>query len=262
MNTSNSAESGHTGGNVSFWRDEIVERYDIQRSLISEKNDELLSNIARVLNYFCKVRSIEGPRILDIGCGPGSKMTLSRQVLSLVPGSIVVGVDVSPEMVRAANTHLGQEFGLRFSGFVGDFNSDDFWSPEIDEEYNFIVSNSALHYLSDRRRIPFLEECLYHLVESGVMVACVGNLSDITEIADMEHLFRVEYTYNRLDATNRPDDFEEFKRRFEETDARANINWSSSSTWLKEMRDAGFKGADIIGHMWMKSIFVAVKEKV
>ncbi|MBN2240185.1 MAG: class I SAM-dependent methyltransferase [Dehalococcoidales bacterium] len=260
MNKNNtSPDRQHPGGNVNFWRNEIVERYDIQRSLISEKNDELLSIIIRAVNYFIRVRSIEGPRILDIGCGPGSRMTLSRKVLSSVSGSVLVGVDASPEMIKTANEYLSQDFGLRFSGFVGDFNSDNFWTPEIDAEYNFIVSNSALHYLSDTRRIPFMKECFNHLGENGVLVVCVGNRSDVMEIADMESLFRVEYTYNRLDERNRLDDFEEFKRRFEETEARANINWSSAGTWLKAMHDAGFKGADIIGHVWMKSVIIAVK---
>jgi hypothetical protein len=33
----------HTGGNIAFWQDEMVKKYDYQQSLLSEKKDELLA---------------------------------------------------------------------------------------------------------------------------------------------------------------------------------------------------------------------------
>jgi len=92
-----------------------------------------------------------------------------------------------------------------------------------------------------------------------VFIGCLGNCSQVTDIAEMERLFRVEFTYNRLDEEKRPQDFQEFKERLEETDKRANINWQSHRVWLDTMQSAGFKGVDIVWHLWIRSIFVVVR---
>ncbi len=98
-----------------------------------------------------------------------------------------------------------------------------------------------------------------HLKDNGVLVACIGNMSMVPEIAKMEHLFRVQFTYNQLEETKRPRDFEEFKESFEEKDKKASINWQSYSEYLNCMKSAGFTKADIVWHLWIRSIFVALK---
>jgi len=249
----------HSGGDTQFWRDDMVKEYERKQSLVSEKKKEFLKNIARIVNYFCELRSITNPKVLDIGCGPGSPTTSSAYVLEQVHGSTVAGVDSSDQMIEAAKRNLIPEYGKRFSGFVSDFNTGVFWISEIDNKYDFIVSSSALHYLSDKRRVPFLNEIYNHIEDGGALVCSLGNRSAVTDIADMEHLFRIEFTYSHLDKEKRPQDFQEFKKSFEETDAKANINWQSPGTWLDAMRRTGFKGVDIVWHLWLRSIFVAVK---
>jgi trans-aconitate methyltransferase len=252
----------HPGGDTQFWQDERVRRYDHQQSILSEKKGDVLSNITRIINYFCKLYSISTPKILDIGCGPGTPMTLSAYILDRVPGSILVGVDSSEQMVEAARENLVPEYGQRFSSFIGDFNSDSFWIPEINSKYDFIVSSGALHYLSDRRRYPFIKDIFDHIKDTGAFVCCLGNRSQATEIAEMEHVFRVEFTYNQLEDGKRPQDFQDFqdfKERFEETDNKANINWQNHRVWLEAMQRAGFKGVDIVWHLWIRSIFVAIR---
>ena len=249
----------HSGGKPEFWKDELVREYEHHQYLVSEKKEEVLDNITRIIIYFCRLYSVDNPLILDVGCGPGSRTTLCAYVLRKVHNSVVVGVDASKEMIQAATENLttGKKEGL--SGYLSDFNSDRFWIPEIDNKYDFIVSSGALHYLSDRRRRPFLKEVFAHLKDDGALVACIGNMSAVPEIAEMEHLFRVEATYNQLEETKRPQDVEEFKKAFEEKDKKANINWQSHSEYLNCMKDAGFAKAEIVWHLWIRSIFVALK---
>ena len=257
--TNVSKQPSHSGGDIRFWQDERVRRYDYQQSLISEKKQEVQANITRILAYFCKIHSIVEPKILDIGCGPGTPLTLSRYILDKLPGSVVLGVDSSDQMIKAANKNLVPRYGGQFSGYVNDFNSDGFWTAEIDRNYNFIVSSGALHYLSDQRRRPFLKEVFGHLEDNGILVACIGNRSMVPEITEMEHIFRIEFTYGQFGEGRRPKDFQEFRKKFEETDKKANINWQSYRVWLDAMRGAGFKGVDIVWHLWVRSIFVAIK---
>jgi len=241
--------SSHPGGDTQFWRDERVQKYDYQQSLLSEKKDEVLTNIVRIVNYFCKQNSISSPQILDIGCGPGTPMTLSAYILDKVSNSIVIGVDSSDQMIEAAKSNLTLKYGQRFHGYIGDFNTAKFWISDISHRYDFVVSNGTLHYLSDRRRTPFFREVFNHTKDDGVLVCCMANCSTIPEIVEMGNLFRVEFTYNQLGELRRPDNFQEFRKRFEETDRRANINWRSRGVWIEAMRRAGFKRADTVWHL-------------
>ena len=252
-------QTPHPGGDKQFWRDEMVERYEYRQYLLSEKKEEILTNMARVINYFCKAHSIDVPKILDIGCGPGTPTTLCTYILDKVPNSVVVGIDSSEQMVEVANDNLIPKYGHRFSGFVSDFNSERFWVADINRKYNFITSFGALHYLSDQRMNPFLKEIFGHLEDDGVFIACMANRSMFPQISEMEDVFRIEFTYGQLEKDRRPKNFQEFRRRFEETDRKANINWHSHEEWLASIKSAGFKEVDIVWHLWIRSIFVALK---
>ncbi|UCB44138.1 MAG: class I SAM-dependent methyltransferase [Dehalococcoidales bacterium] len=254
----NSQQASHPGGDTQFWQDERVQKYDYQQQLLSEKKEDVQANITRIVNYFCQLHSIGEPKILDVGCGPGTPMTLSSYILDRVPRSILVGVDSSEQMVEAAKGILVPKYGNRFSSFVSDFNSDSFWMPEIDSKYDFIVSSGTLHYLSDKRTLPFMKEIFNHIKDRGVFVSCMGSHPTIQEIAEMVHLFRVEFTYNQLEEEKRPREFPEFKKIFEETDRKANVNWRSSKDWLGAIQSAGFRKVDIVWHLWVRSIYLAL----
>lgn len=254
-----SQHTPHPGGDTGFWQDSMVDRYEHQQSLLSEKKEEVLRNITRVANYFCQMYSVDKPKFLDVGCGPGSTHTLSNYILQEVPESILIGVDSSSQMIEAANKSLVSQYGNRFSGYSTNFNTGDFWIPEIDMSYDFILSSGALHYLSDQRRDIFFREVHSHLKNNGVFIACIANRSTFSEIAEMEHVFRLEYTYNKFEEGERPRSFEEFRKRFEDEDKKANINWQSFTVWLNAMQRGGFKGVDVVWHLWVRSIFVAVK---
>jgi len=249
--------NSHPGGDTEFWQDDWVKQYDRRQALVVEKKQEVLNSMVRIVAYFCQKRAIKNPTILDVGCGPG---TLSAPLLDKLPNSTVVGVDASEQMVEAARRNLVPEYETRFSGYVCDFNSDDFWISSIEKEYDFIVSSIALHYLSDTRRQRFFVEIFNHLDGQGIFVACIGNRSGVSEIAEMEHSFRAEFLWNNLDQTKRPESFEDFKKDFiEEKETKANINWQSPEEYLDCMRNAGFKMVDIVWHLWVKSIYVAIK---
>jgi|GEM_PF-6964586 len=252
----NTEKPDHAGGNPWFWRNEMVQRYDIQQSLVSEKKEEVLANITRIINYFCKINTIPAPKILDVGCGPGTPGTISAYVLKDVPNCTLVGVDSSNQMVEAANHNLKCE---RFVAYVGDFNSDSFWPENTARLYDFIVSSGSLHYLADERRIPFIKEIYDHLENNGILIAGIGTCSEYPEICEMEQVFRTEFTYSRVPEDKKARGFEEFRKSFTEIDKKAKINWKNQTTWLDAIKMAGFRSADVVWSHWVRSIFLGIK---
>lgn len=247
------------GENPQHWMDNVVREYEYQQHLVTEQKEESLKSIVRIINYFRALYGIRAPRILDIGCGPGSETTLSKYILEGVPDSYVTGVDSSEQMIEVANSRLIREYGQRFIGCVSDFNFQNFWIPEINRQYDFLTSFATLHYLSDSRTFSFLKEIYNHLENNGAFVVSMGNRSSLPRIAEMENHFRIEFTYNQLDLDTRSSDFNRFKANFEETDSKANIYWHSFREWLELIQDAGFREVDVVSHLWIRSIIVALK---
>ena len=173
------------GGNPQNWMDNVVREYEYQQRLVTEQKEESLYSIVRIIDYFRYMYGIRAPRVLDIGCGPGTETTLSKYILEGLPDSYVTGVDSSEQMIRVANDRLNREYGQRFIGYVSDFNRQNFWIPEINRQYDFLTSFAAFHYLSDNRMFSFLREIYNHLENNGVFIVSMGNRSASPRIAEM-----------------------------------------------------------------------------
>ena len=91
-----------------------------------------------------------GLRVIDLGCGTGE---LSRRLSDALPGSDVLGIDSSPEMLlRAAElARPGLRFEQRAIGAV-------------DGQWDVIFSNAALHWVEDH---PALVARLFDLLRAG-----------------------------------------------------------------------------------------------
>lgn len=71
-------------------------------------------------------------RVVDLGCGTGE---LTRQLADSLPGSVVTGLDSSPQMLEKAASFSGT--GLNF--VEGD-------QARLEGEWDLIFSNAALHW--------------------------------------------------------------------------------------------------------------------
>lgn len=91
--------------------------------------------------------SIRQGIILDIGTGPGR---LPLQIAHLIPDVKVVGLDVSPVMIRAAVKRAEKESLLDRVTFVaGDANN----LPFESESFDMVISTASLHHWKDPLRI-------------------------------------------------------------------------------------------------------------
>ncbi|MCC7410760.1 MAG: methyltransferase domain-containing protein [Gammaproteobacteria bacterium] len=73
-------------------------------------------------------------RLLDLGCGPGSLIPYLRRI----PGAVITGVDLSPEMIRYAREHYPDAELL-----VGDAESIQF----DDDTFDVVLCSGMLHHL-------------------------------------------------------------------------------------------------------------------
>ncbi|MGC8494422.1 MAG: class I SAM-dependent methyltransferase [Syntrophobacteraceae bacterium] len=80
-------------------------------------------------------------RVLDLGCGDG---TLTSRLAALLPKGEVLGIDASRGMIEAALPKAG--CNLRFRRL--DINDLD-----MEDEFDVVFSNAALHWVKDHRRL-------------------------------------------------------------------------------------------------------------
>ena len=96
-----------------------------------------------------------GLKVIDLGCGSGE---LTKQLHEYLPGSNVIGMDNSPEMIEKAKK-LECE-GLKFEpGSI----------EEVDGKFDLVFSNAAFHWVSDHQNLIPRLFCM--LNEGGYLVA-------------------------------------------------------------------------------------------
>jgi len=96
----------------------------------------------------------DGLRVIDLGCGTGE---LTRMLADRLPGSDVLGIDSSPEMLEQAKSK--EREGLRFElGSIQD----------VSGEWDLIFSNAAIQWVDGHEE---LIRALFNLLSPGGQIA-------------------------------------------------------------------------------------------
>jgi trans-aconitate 2-methyltransferase len=105
-------------------------------------------------DLFALLNVREGLSVIDLGCGTGE---LTRRLADELPGSEVLGVDSSPEMLERARGLANAR--LRFE--QGSIEA-------VEDQWDLVFSHAALHWVEDHRR---LIPKLFSLVRPGGQLA-------------------------------------------------------------------------------------------
>ena len=101
-------------------------------------------------------------KVLDLGCGNG---VLSELVLEKLPGSFVVGFDLTVDMLKAFGKKLSEYKG-RFKLEPGDFRKD-----PIGDGYDIILAGLSLHHLTLGEREGFYKTLFSSMNTGGLLIS-------------------------------------------------------------------------------------------
>lgn len=133
--------------------------YDDRHSFVYEYGEELLDHLD----------SVDGDRVLDLGCGTGH---LSARLASR--GADVVGIDPSREMVTAASAaHDAPEF-VRADARTVPFG----------EGFDAVLSNAVLHWIDRIDHEDVLASVSDVLRPGGLFVAELGGRGNVETVVD------------------------------------------------------------------------------
>jgi hypothetical protein len=131
------------------WR-HWVERWERMQERYLVRRAERFATMIYLVQECCSVPEVPAPRVLFLGCGPGSLM---EPLLDAIPGASVWGVDLNPAMLLLAGERLAR-FGMRPRANEGarvhlvraDLR-DPSWAEGIPLPLDAVLSATALHWL-------------------------------------------------------------------------------------------------------------------
>lgn len=180
-----------TGKAVNLWTStEHVRDYLERADLISHRGEgeaALLELIPR-----------DAARILDLGTGDGRLLAMVR---SAHPDTEAVAVDFSPAMLEAARARFAGESRVTIIAH----NLDD-PLPALGK-FDAVVSSFAIHHVVHERKRSLYAE-IFELLNPGGVFCNLEHVSSPTPRLHEEFLFRIGFTVETEDPSNKLLDFE------------------------------------------------------
>ena len=140
---------------------EWLRRWDAQQQLHIPDREERFGAITAALAAFAGA----APRVLDLGCGPGS---LSARVLDRLPAAEIVAVDADPVLLAIGRGALGHDERIHFVD--ADLRGE--WPAllPLPPPFDAAVSTTALHWLGLADLVLFYRRLADVLRPGGVLL--------------------------------------------------------------------------------------------
>ncbi|MGW5052080.1 class I SAM-dependent methyltransferase [Actinokineospora sp. NPDC004072] len=137
-----------------------LDRWDAQQERYVPDREERFRVVVDVVA--AAVAGVERPRVVDLGCGPGS---LAARLAAALPHAEIVGVDADPLLLDLATS--ADQAGVRFVrahlGRPG-------WESCLDGPWDAVVSSTALHWLEHEQLAAVFATAADRLRPGGVLV--------------------------------------------------------------------------------------------
>ena len=115
-----------------------LRRWDAQQQLHIPHREDRFAAITDTLAAFAG----EGPRVIDLGSGPGS---LSGRVLRRLPGAEIVALDADPVLLEIGRSAFADQSRVRFVD--ADLRGEWGYALPVPGPFDAAVSTTALHWL-------------------------------------------------------------------------------------------------------------------
>ena len=125
---------------------------------------------------------------LDAGCGSGQ---LTRELLPHLPSGVVIGVDLSQNMLKVARDHLRPDFGSRIH-----FVAADLQNLPFRQAFDGIFSTAAVHWVPDQARL--FRSLFLSLRTGGWLEAQCGGGPNLARLRARMDQLMTSHTYARF----------------------------------------------------------------
>ena len=137
-----------------------LDRWDAQQERYVADREERFRVVIDVVS--AAVAGVDRPRIVDLGCGPGS---LASRVAAALPHAEVVGIDADPLLLD-----LARSAGDSRVRFVQGYLNRPGWESCLDGPWDAVVSSTALHWLEHDQLAAVFATAAARLRPDGVLV--------------------------------------------------------------------------------------------
>jgi SAM-dependent methyltransferase len=137
-----------------------LDRWDAQQERYIADREERFRVVVDVVA--AAVDGVERPRIVDLGCGPGS---LASRLAAALPHAEITGLDADPLLLDLARSagHAGVRFERALLNEPG-------WEAALDGPWDAVVSSTALHWLDPADLAAVFAASARRLRPGGVLV--------------------------------------------------------------------------------------------
>lgn len=138
-----------------------LRRWDAQQQAHIPDREERFRAMAEAVGAFAG----NSPRVLDLGCGPGS---LSLRILDHVPAARIIAIDADPVLLQIGRGALGSRPAIEFVD--ADLRSD--WRSALPDggPFDAAVSTTALHWLAVDQLLRLFGDVAHLLRPGGVLL--------------------------------------------------------------------------------------------
>ena len=180
-----------TNETIEYYR-HLYDQYGYSPKSLGWNKDRQRLRFSILMNEF---KTLESPRILDVGCGFGDLNLLLKE---LFPVYSYTGIDITPEFIRAAENRYASDDEIRF--ILGDFISEEF-----DSNFDVVVASGTFNTrFSSNRNKEFIEGAFakaFDIAEEGISFDFLSDKVDFchehTFHSSPEDILSLAYSYSR-----------------------------------------------------------------
>lgn len=136
-----------------------LDRWDTQQERYVADREERFRVVIDVVT--AAVAGVPRPRVVDLGCGPGS---LATRLAAALPHAEITGIDADPLLLGLATAAGGD---VRF---VRALLNEPGWDAAVPGEWDAVVSSTALHWLEPEQLAQVFTTAATRLRPGGVLV--------------------------------------------------------------------------------------------